>query len=56
MRDTLNIYEERKKEIEFYYSILVDFDINGKNVANTIDNKLFFRILKSNFLYHSICF
>lgn len=50
MRDTLNIYEERKKEIEFYYSILVDFDINGKNVANTIDNKLFFRILKSNFL------
>lgn len=50
MRDTLNIYEERKKEIEFYYSILVDFDINGKNVANTIDNKLFFKILKSNFL------
>lgn len=50
MRDTLNIYEERKKEIEFYYSILVDFDKNGKNVANTIDNKLFFRILKSNFL------
>lgn len=50
MRNTLNIYEERKKEIEFYYSILVDFDINGKNVANTIDNKLFFKILKSNFL------
>lgn len=50
MNDTLSIFEERKKEIEFYYSVLVDIDSKGKDVVNTIDNRLFFRIMKSNFL------
>lgn len=50
MNDTLSIFEKRKKEIEFYYSVLVDIDSKGKDVVNTIDNRLFFRIMKSNFL------
>lgn len=50
MNDTMTIFEERKKEIEFYYSVLVDIDANDNSAVNTIDNKLFFRIMKSNFL------
>ena len=50
MIETFNTFEERKKEIEFYYSVLVDIDSKGKDIVNTIDNKLFFRIMKSNFL------
>lgn len=50
MNDTITIFEERKKEIEFYYSVLVDIDANDNSAVNTIDNKLFFRIMKSNFL------
>lgn len=50
MIETFNTFEERKREIEFYYSVLVDIELKGKDVVNTIDNKLFFRIMKSNFL------
>lgn len=49
MNRTITLFEERKEEIEFYYSILKDIDSsNGK--INTIDNPRFERILKSNFL------
>lgn len=49
MNRTIMLFEERKTEIEFYYSILKDLDSsNGK--INTIDNARFERILKSNFL------
>ena len=49
MNRTIILFEERKTEIEFYYSILKDLDSsNGK--INTIDNARFERILKSNFL------
>lgn len=50
MINTQAIFEERKYEIEFYYSILVEMDNENKNIVNTINNPLFFRILKSNFL------
>ena len=38
------------REIEFYYSVLVEMDNGNKDIVNTINNPLFFRILKSNFL------
>lgn len=50
MNETQDIFEERKREIEFYFSILVEMDAGKKDIINTIDNKLFFRIMKSNFL------
>lgn len=50
MIDTHTIFDERKQEIEFYYSILLDIDNEKGNVINTINNKLFARIMKSNFL------
>lgn len=50
MINTNEIFEERKCEIEFYYSVLVEMDNGNKNIVNTINNPLFFRILKSNFL------
>ena len=47
MIETFNTFEERKKEIEFYYSVLVDIDSKGKDIVNTIDNKLFLRYGKA---------
>ena len=49
MQNTKAIYEDRKKEIEFYYSIMLELSI-GKPTIQTIDNSRFFKILKSNFL------
>ena len=49
MNRTLSLFEERKSEIEFYYSILTDIDTSNGRI-NTIDNPRFERILKSNFL------
>lgn len=49
MTRTRLLFDERKTEIEFYYSILTDIDVaNGR--INTLDNPRFERILKSNFL------
>lgn len=45
-----NIFDERKKEIEFYYSILLEMDNDNRDVINTIDNQQLFRIMKSNFI------
>lgn len=50
MNNTISIYDERKNEIEFYYSVLLEIDEGNRNAVNTINNALFFRILKSNFL------
>lgn len=49
MQGTFDIYEERKEEIEFYFSIMLDIDAGDEKVV-TIDNRKFFKIMKSNFL------
>ena len=46
---TFILFEDRKAEIEFYYSIMLDIE-NNTGKIQTIDNSKFFRILKSNFL------
>lgn len=49
MQNTIGIYKDRKDEIEFYYSIMIE--INGKSgKIKTKDNRRFFKIMKSNFL------
>lgn len=50
MNEAKSIFDERKQEIEFYYSVLLDMEKNDQNIINTIDNRLFFKIMKSNFL------
>lgn len=50
MITTHEVFEDRKSEIEFYYSVMVDIDDEAKRAINTIDNQRFFRIMKSNFL------
>ena len=49
MNNTFILFEDRKAEIEFYYSIMLDIE-NDTGKIQTIDNSKFFRILKSNFL------
>ena len=49
MHNTISIFEDRKRELELYYSIMYDID-NGKPTIQTIDNSTFFKILKSNFI------
>lgn len=49
MDNTLYLFEDRRCEIEFYYSILEDLDCNSGKIQLS-DNQRFFRILKSNFL------
>ena len=49
MNNTFILFEDRKAEIEFYYSIMLDIE-NNTGKIQTIDNSKFFRILKSNFL------
>lgn len=45
-----DVLDDRKSEIEFYYSVMVDIDNNTNDTLRTIDNQRFFRIMKSNFL------
>jgi hypothetical protein len=49
MDATVAFYEERKLEIEFCYSILLEI-AKPNSAIKTIDNSRFERILKSNFL------
>lgn len=42
-------FEERKGEIEFYYSVLVEIDRENSSIR-TIDNARLFKIMKSNFI------
>ena len=48
--NTHNVFDDRKNEIEFYYSVMIDIDDESKHILNTIDNQSFFRIMKSNFI------
>ena len=50
MIETDEIFENRKDEIDFYFSIMKDIDDETKSVLNTADNQKFFRIMKSNFI------
>lgn len=49
MQNTLGIYEDRKEEIRFYFSVMVELGSNSPNIM-TINNRKFFKIMKSNFL------
>lgn len=49
MQNTLSIFDDRKKEIEFYFSIMVKIE-NGSSDIHTGDNSRFYKIMKSNFL------
>ncbi len=49
MTSTLAIFEDRKEELEIYFSIMKDLDSEQPTI-HTINNPRFFRILKSNFL------
>lgn len=50
MITTHEVFNDRKNEIEFYYSVMIDIDDETKRTLDTIDNQRFFRIMKSNFL------
>lgn len=49
MNDTFSIFEDRKNEIEFYFSVMIEIDRESDNIR-TIDNSRFFKISKSNFI------
>lgn len=49
MQDTLEIFDERVDEIEFYYTVMQELDNNSEKV-NTSDNRHFYKIMKSNFV------
>ncbi|MDR1482192.1 MAG: hypothetical protein LBI74_06155 [Synergistaceae bacterium] len=49
MNRTIELFNERKSEIEFYFSILVEIAAPNSTIK-MVDNHRFARILKSNFL------
>ena len=49
MNNTVALYDDRKTEIEFYYSIMSEVNANRQTI-HTEDDSKFLRILKSNFL------
>lgn len=49
MQNTMVIFNDRKQEIEFYFSVMVEIDNNNPDI-HTIDNVRFYKIMKSNFL------
>jgi lysyl-tRNA synthetase class II len=49
MNNTFQLFNQRKEEIEFYFSILLEI-LKDNSPIKTIDNQRFGRILKSNFL------
>lgn len=49
MQNTLVIFDDRKEEIEFYYSIMLDVESRTGRI-DTVDNNRFLKIMKSNFL------
>ena len=42
-----NVLDDRKGEIEFYYSVMEDIDRDSDNMLHTADKQRFFRIMKS---------
>jgi hypothetical protein len=49
MQNTMSIFNDRKQEIEFYFSVMVEIDNENPDI-HTIDNTRFYKIMKSNFL------
>lgn len=49
MQNTMSIFNDRKKEIEFYFSVMIEIDNDNPNI-HTMDNTRFYKIMKSNFL------
>lgn len=49
MKNTFETFNERKEEIEFYFTIMQKFD-NGISDIDTMKNRQFYKIMKSNFL------
>lgn len=49
MQNTMSIFNDRKQEIEFYFSVMVQVN-NDSSDIHTIDNIRFYKIMKSNFL------
>lgn len=49
MQNTLEIFDDRKEEINFYFSIMLDIE-NRSGKIMTVDNSRFLKIMKSNFL------
>lgn len=41
---THEVFNDRKNEIEFYYSVMIDIDDETKHTLNTIDNQLFLEL------------
>lgn len=49
MQNTMWIFNNRKQEIEFYFSVMVEID-NNKSDIRIVNNTRFYKIMKSNFL------
>ena len=49
MNNTISLYDDRKSEIDFYYSIMQEIE-TGELKIRAVDNSKFLRISKSNFL------
>ena len=49
MQNTLGIFEDRKEEINFYYSIMIEIESADGHIE-TIDNNRLVKIMKSNLL------
>ncbi|MGC4018839.1 MAG: MAE_28990/MAE_18760 family HEPN-like nuclease [Muricomes sp.] len=49
MQETREIFEDRKEEIELYFSIILDLE-NNRVRFNTVNDRRFLKILKSNFI------
>lgn len=49
MQNTLGIFEDRKEEINFYYSIMIEIESADGHIK-TIDNNRLVKIMKSNLL------
>ncbi len=49
MQNTLSVFDDRRQEIEFYFSVMTEVN-NGSASIRTINNTRFYKIMKSNFL------
>ena len=49
MQNTLDIFNDRKQEVDFYFSVMAAID-KDTTCLNTSDNTRFYKIMKSNFL------
>lgn len=56
MINTIEVFNDRKLEIEFYFSVILDYDKNGTKVINTIDNKKVFQNYEIKFHTYAIQF